>query len=188
MLTVGDPFPTFALQAAVSLERGREFQTITNETHAGRWKVVFFWPMDFTFICPTEIAEFGRRHGDFTDRDAVVLGVSTDTHFVHLAWRRHHEDLRDLPFAMLADTKRELAEALGVLHKQDGVALRATFIVDPEGVIRHVSVNDLSVGRNVEETLRVLDALQTDELCPCNWQKGQPTLNGGTPEPAPVAA
>jgi peroxiredoxin (alkyl hydroperoxide reductase subunit C) len=188
MLTVGDTFPTFALQAAVSLERGREFQTITSDTHPGRWKVVFFWPMDFTFICPTEIAEFGRRHRDFTDRDAVVLGVSTDTHFVHLAWRRNHEDLRDLPFAMLADTKRELAQALGVLHKQDGVALRATFIVDPEGVIRHVSVNDLSVGRNVEETLRVLDALQTDELCPCNWQKGQPTLNGGTPEPAPVAA
>jgi peroxiredoxin (alkyl hydroperoxide reductase subunit C) len=176
MLTVGDRFPEFALQAAVSLERAKEFQEITSASHPGRWKVVFFWPMDFTFICPTEIAEFGRRNRDFEDRDAVVLGASTDTHFVHLAWRRSHEDLRALPFAMLADTKRELATALGILHKQDGVALRATFIVDPEGVIRHVSVNDLSVGRNVDETLRVLDALQTDELCPCNWQKGQPTL------------
>ena len=184
MLTVGDTFPSYALQAAVSLERGKEFATITNDSHSGRWKVVFFWPMDFTFICPTEIAEFGRRHRDFDDRDATVLGVSTDTHFVHLAWRRSHDDLRDLPFPMLADTKRELASALGVLHKQDGVALRATFIVDPDGVIRHVSVNDLSVGRNVEETLRVLDALQTDELCPCNWQKGQPTLNGGGPSKA----
>lgn len=136
---------------------------------------------DFTFICPTEIAAFGKRNRDFEDRDAVVLGASTDTHFVHLAWRRSHEDLRALPFPMLADTRRELATALGVLHKQDGVALRATFIVDPEGIIRHVSVNDLSVGRNVDETLRVLDALRPDERCPCNGQKGQPTLS------APVA-
>lgn len=179
MLTVGDTFPAFALQAAVSLEQGREFQEITQDSYPGRWKVVFFWPMDFTFICPTEIAEFGRRHRDFDDREAVVLGASTDTHYVHLAWRRDHADLRELPFPMLADTRRELATALGVLHKQDGVALRATFIVDPEGIIRHVSVNDLSVGRNVDETLRVLDALQTDALCPCNWQKGEPTLVAG---------
>ena len=181
MLTVGDTFPEFALQAAISLEKGKEFQEITHASHPGRWQVVFFWPMDFTFICPTEIAEFGRRHRDFADRDAVVLGASTDTHFVHLAWRRNHEDLKSLPFPMLADTKRELATALGILHKQDGVALRATFVVDPEGIIRHVSVNDLSVGRNVDETLRVLDALQTDELCPCNWQKGQPTLGDAGP-------
>jgi lipoyl-dependent peroxiredoxin subunit C len=178
MLTVGDRFPEYALQAAVSLEKGREFQQITQASYPGQWKVVFFWPMDFTFVCPTEIAAFGRRERDFADRDAQVLGVSTDTHFVHLAWRRQHEDLRELPFPMLADTKRELASALGVLHKQDGVPLRATFIVDPDGIIRHVSVNDLSVGRNVDETLRTLDALQTDELCPCNWQKGEPTLVG----------
>ena len=183
MLTVGDTFPAFSLQAAVSLERGKEFQEITDQSYPGRWKVVFFWPMDFTFICPTEIAEFGHRHPDFDDRDAVVLGGSTDTQYVHLAWRNSHEDLRALPFPMLADTKRELASALGILHKQDGVALRATFIVDPEGVIRHVSVNDLSVGRNVDETLRVLDALQTDELCPCNWLKGAPTL-GSAGRPA----
>jgi alkyl hydroperoxide reductase subunit AhpC len=132
--------------------------------------------MDFTFICPTEIAEFGRRNGDFADRDAQVLGLSTDTHFVHLAWRKQHPDLKALPFPMLADTKRELSQSLGILHKQDGVALRATFIVDPQGIIRWVSVNDLSVGRNVDEVLRTLDALQTDELCPCNWKKGDPTL------------
>ena len=176
MLTVGDRFPEYALQAAVSLEKGREFQQITQASYPGQWKVVFFWPMDFTFVCPTEIAAFGRRERDFADRDAQVLGVSTDTHFVHLAWRRQHEDLRELPFPMLADTKRELASALGVLHKQDGVPLRATFIVDPDGIIRHVSVNDLSVGRNVDETLRTLDALQTDELCPCNWKQGDDTL------------
>jgi lipoyl-dependent peroxiredoxin subunit C len=176
MLTVGDKFPEYALQAVVSLEKGREFEQITDTSYPGQWKVVFFWPMDFTFVCPTEIAAFGRRERDFADRDAQVLGVSTDTHFVHLAWRRQHEDLRGLPFPMLADTKRELASALGVLHKEDGVPLRATFIVDPDGIIRHVSVNDLSVGRNVDETLRTLDALQTDELCPCNWKKGEPTL------------
>ena len=132
--------------------------------------------MDFTFVCPTEIAEFGRMNGEFAAREAQVLGASTDTQYVHLAWRGSHPHLKNLPFPMLADTKRELSTALGVLHKTEGVPLRATFIVDPGGVIRWASVNDLSVGRSVPEVLRVLDALQTDELCPCNWQKGQPTL------------
>lgn len=176
MLTVGDKTPNYRLQAVVSLDAGKEFQEVTEESYQGKWKVLFFWPMDFTFICPTEIAEFGKKNADFADRDAQVLGASTDSHYVHLAWRNNHPDLKELPFPMLADTKRELSSALGILHKQDGVALRATFIIDPEGVIRHVSVNDLSVGRNVEETLRVLDALQTDELCPCNWKKGEATL------------
>jgi alkyl hydroperoxide reductase subunit AhpC len=176
MLSVGDRFPEFKLQAVVSLEQGKEFAEITDRSFDDKWKVVFFWPMDFTFICPTEIAEFGKRERDFQDRDTQLLGASTDTQFVHLAWRKNHPDLKALPYPMLADTKRELSTALGVLHRQDGVALRATFIIDPQGVIRHVSVNDLSVGRNVDEVLRVLDALQTDELCPCNWKKGEPTL------------
>jgi lipoyl-dependent peroxiredoxin subunit C len=176
MLTIGDRFPEFTLQGVVSIEKGKEFKEIDSDSYPGKWLVVFFWPMDFTFVCPTEIAEFGRRNRDFKDRDAQVLGVSTDTQYVHLAWRHNHPDLKALPFPMLADTKRELAGALGVLHKEEGVALRATFIVDPEGVIRFASVNDLSVGRNVDEVLRVLDALQTDELCPCNWKKGEPTL------------
>jgi len=176
MKTIGDRFPEFKLQSVVSLEPGKEFEELTHEDSPGKWKVVFLWPMDFTFICPTEIAEFGKRNRDFADRDAQVYGASTDTHFVHLAWRKNHPDLKALPFPMLADTKRELSQALGVLHKTDGVPLRATFIVDPEGIIRHVSVNDLNVGRNVDEVLRVLDALQTDELCPCNWKKGEPTL------------
>jgi peroxiredoxin (alkyl hydroperoxide reductase subunit C) len=176
MLTVGDRFPQFKLQAVVSLEKNREFAELTNQSFPGKWQVIFLWPMDFTFICPTEIAAFGKRNQDFQERDAQVLGASTDTHFVHLAWRKDHPDLRSLPYPMLADTKRELSTALGVLHRKDGVALRATFVVDPEGIIRHVSVNDLSVGRNVDEVIRVLDALQTDELCPCNWRKGDPTL------------
>lgn len=176
MLTVGDQFPAFKLQSVVSLEKGKEFQELTQESFPGKWKVYFFWPMDFTFICPTEIAEFGRRNRDFADRDAQVLGLSTDSHFVHLAWRKDHPDLRSLPFPMVADTKHELCAALGILHKDAGVALRATFIVDPQGIIRHVSANDLSVGRSVDEALRLLDAFQTDELCPCNWKKGEATL------------
>lgn len=176
MLTVGDKLPALRLQAVVSLEPGKEFQEITERTHAGKWQVLFFWPMDFTFVCPTEIAEFGKRYKDFVAKGAEVLGVSTDTHFVHLNWRIHDASLKNLPFPMLADTKRELSTALGVLHKEDGVPLRATFIIDPKGVIRHASVNDLSVGRNVDEVLRILTALQTDQLTPCNWQPGGATL------------
>jgi alkyl hydroperoxide reductase subunit AhpC len=176
MLTVGDRLPPFRLQAVVSIESGEEFTELTHTTFAGRWLVLFAWPMDFTFICPTEIAAFGRRHQEFRERDCELLGMSGDTHYVHLAWRREHPDLRDLPYPMLADTKRELSHALGILHRDEGVPLRATFIVDPEGVIRHASVNDLSVGRNVDEVLRILDALQSGELCPCNWRPGEPTL------------
>lgn len=176
MLTVRDKLPSFAMKAAVSRDPGKEFADITNESYPGKWLVLFYWPMDFTFVCPTEIAEFGHRNADFAKRGAQVLGASTDTHYVHLAWRQQHPELRDLPFPMLADLKRELASALGILHKDAGVALRATFIVDPEGVIRWANVNDLSVGRSVDETLRVLDALQTGQLTPCNWTPGKPTL------------
>jgi peroxiredoxin (alkyl hydroperoxide reductase subunit C) len=176
MLTVGDTFPDFQLQACVRLEPGKEFQEITQDSFSKKWKVVFFWPMDFTFICPTEIAAFGTKEKEFQEKNAVVLGASTDTHYVHLAWRKDHADLKSLPFPMLADTKRELSTALGILHKQTGVALRATFIVDPENIIRFVSVNDLSVGRSVDEVLRTLSALQTGELCPVEWKPGQATL------------
>jgi peroxiredoxin (alkyl hydroperoxide reductase subunit C) len=176
MLTVGDKFPAFNLKAVVSTEPAKAFTEISQDSNPGKWKIVFFWPKDFTFVCPTEIAAFGKLNGEFDDRDAVVYGVSTDSEFVHLAWRRDHDDLRHLPFAMLADIKRELSASLGILDKAEGVALRATFIVDPDGVIRFAAVNDLSVGRNPQEVLRVLDALQTDELCPCNWQKGDAVL------------
>ena len=176
MLTIGDRMPAFNLQAVVSTEQDKALTSIDNSSNPGKWKVVFFWPKDFTFVCPTEIAAFGKLNTEFNDRDAVIYGVSIDSEFVHLAWRRSHPDLKNLPFPMLADIKRELSQGLGVLDKRAGVALRATFIVDPEGVIRFVSVNDMSVGRNPEEALRVLDALQTDELCPCNWQKGDEFL------------
>ncbi len=176
MLGVGEKFPDFSVTATVSLEKGKEFKTITNEDYAGKWKVYFFWPKDFTFVCPTEIAAFGKLNKEFRDRDVQILGGSTDSEFVHHAWRTHHEDLKNLPFPMLADIKRDLTGQLGIIDENAGVAQRATYIVDPEGVIRFAYVTDLSVGRNPQEVLRVLDALQTDELCPCNWQKGQETL------------
>jgi lipoyl-dependent peroxiredoxin subunit C len=176
MLGVGQKFPEFSLTATVSLDRKKAFETIKHDTYKGKWKVVFFWPKDFTFVCPTEIAAFGKLNKDFKDRDAQLLGASVDSEFVHLAWRENHPDLKDLPFPMLADIKRELSAALGILDPAAGVSQRAVYIVDPENVIRFVMVTDLSVGRNTQEVLRVLDALQTDELCPCNWNKGQDTL------------
>lgn len=175
MLTVGDKFPQFSLKATVSEDLATAFETVTNASYPGKWTVVFFWPKDFTFVCPTEIAEFGRKNGEFADRDAQVLGASVDSEFVHLAWRKDHADLKGLPFPMLADLRKDLSAALGILD-EEGVAKRATFIVDPQGVIRFASVTDMNVGRNVNEVIRVLDALQTDELCPCNWQRGEETL------------
>ncbi|MGH9631700.1 MAG: peroxiredoxin [Bryobacteraceae bacterium] len=176
MLGVGETFPEFNLKATVSTDQKNAFREITHEDFPGKWKVYFFWPKDFTFVCPTEIAGFAKLNNQFKDRDAQIIGGSTDSEFVHLAWRTHHEDLKSLPFPMVADIKRELCEELGILDPNEGVAQRATFVVDPDNVIRFVSVTDLNVGRNPEEVLRVLDALQTDELCPCNWKKGEPTL------------
>ena len=176
MTGVGRKFPEFSLTGVVASDAEQAFQPITHRSYPGKWKVVFFWPKDFTFVCPTEIAAFGKLEREFRDRDAQLLGVSIDSEFVHLAWRREKEELKDLPFPMLSDIKRELAGALGILDPEAGVAQRATYIVDPQGVIRFVYITDLSVGRSPEEVLRVLDALQTDELCPCNWQKGEETL------------
>ena len=178
-LSLGSQFPEFKKKAVVSIEKGNEFYDLTYEEikNAGKWMVMFWWPKDFTFVCPTEIAEFNKAYQDFADRDAVLVGASTDSEFVHAAWRRDHEDLRDLQFPMLADTSKSLAEELGILEAEEKIAYRATFIVDPQGTVRWVSLYDLNVGRSVKEVIRVLDALQTDELCPCNWQKGEATLS-----------
>ena len=176
MLAVGEKFPSFSLTATVSTDKNTAFKTITDRDYSGKWKLYFFWPKDFTFVCPTEIAGFAKANRDFQDRDTQIIGGSTDSEFVHLAWRQNHPDLKELPFPMLADIKRELTQSLGILDPREGVAQRATFLVDPDNIIRFVMVTDLSVGRNPQEVLRVLDALQTDELCPCNWQKGEATL------------
>ncbi|HTI86165.1 MAG TPA: peroxiredoxin [Alphaproteobacteria bacterium] len=179
MLTVDQKLPSFNLKAVPPGQPknpSEAFVDVDDRSHPGKWLVLFAWPMDFTFVCPTEIAGFGKLNSEFKDRDAQILGFSTDSEYVHLAWKRENKDLTNIPFPLLADNRRELSQALGILSPDAGVALRATFIVDPDGIIRHVSVNDLNVGRNPQEVLRILDALQTDELCPCNWKPGEDVL------------
>ncbi len=176
MLTVGDKLPELTLPVQQGTDALPAGETINLAETNGKWKILFYWPKDFTFVCPTEIVGYGELKQDFEDRDAVLIGASTDTAHVHFAWRRSDEDLAKADFPWIADNGGKLAEALGILDKNEHVAFRATFIVDPDNVIQQVTVNGLNVGRNPAETLRVLDARQTDELCPCNWEKGQDVL------------
>jgi peroxiredoxin (alkyl hydroperoxide reductase subunit C) len=177
MKGIGKKFPEFEKKAVVSIEPGKEFKTVTNkDLFDGKWTVFFWWPLDFTFVCPTEIASFNEHYEEFKKRDANLVGASIDSEFVHLAWRNSHPELKNLKFPMVADTSKSLSKDLGILEKKNKIAFRATYIIDPEGVIQHVSVNGLSVGRNVKETLRLLDAFQTGELTPCGWEPGQATL------------
>lgn len=181
MLGIGDKLPSFTVTGVKPgfnnhVEGGvSAFEEITEASFPGKWKVIFFYPKDFTFVCPTEIAEFARLAKDFEDRDAVVLGGSTDNEFVKLAWRRDHKDLDKLPIWSFADTTGSLVDGLGV-RSPAGVAYRVTVIVDPDNTIQHIYGTNLNVGRNPKDTLRVLDALQTDELCPCNREVGGDTL------------
>ena len=175
MLTVGDQFPRFDLPAVIGKE-SPHIDRIRSEDYEGRWLVMFFWPKDFTFVCPTEIAAFGKAEKRFAELGTSVVGASIDSEYVHLAWRQHHPHLRTLPFPMAADVKRELTSRLGILHPEEGVAVRATFIVDPQGVVRFVSVYDLDIGRSVEEVLRTVEALQAGGLTACEWQHGEETL------------
>jgi len=182
MLGVGEKIPAFKITGVKPGFNEHEeggvsaFEKLTNASFPGKWKVIFFYPKDFTFVCPTEIAEFARLNKEFADRDAVVLGGSVDNEFSKLAWRRSHPDLDKLPMWSFADPGGAFTRALGVMNEEEGVSLRATFIVDPDGTIQHVYVTNLNVGRNPADTLRVLDALQTDELCPCNRPVGGDTL------------
>ncbi len=178
MLGVGEKFPAYALTATVGTDRDPKvaFKTITDLDYDGQWKVYFFWPMDFTALCPTEIVGFGKLNPQFQERGAQILGGSLDSEWVHHAWRNQRPDLKDLPFPMLADIKRDLCGQLGILDPVEGTAQRATFIVDPNGVIQFVYVTAGAIGRNPEEVLRVLDALQSNQFCPCNWHKGEPAL------------
>jgi len=182
MKTVGDKLESFKVMGVKPGFNQHEengvsaFEEITESSFPGKWKVIYFYPKDFTFVCPTEIVGFNSLAQDFADRDAVLMGGSTDNEFVKLAWRREHPDLNKLGHYQFGDTTGSLIDQLGVREKSAGVALRATFIVDPDNVIQHVSVNNLNVGRNPEEILRLLDGLQTDELCPCNRSLGGETL------------
>ncbi len=178
MLGIGDQLPEFSITGVKPgfnkhEENGESaFEAITESSFEGKWKVFFFYPKDFTFICPTEIVEFAKLNEEFDDRDCVVMGGSSDNEFCKLAWRREHSDLTGLNQWSFADTNGSLIDGLGIRDFEAGVALRATFIVDPHNVIQHVTVNGLNVGRNPKETLRILDALQSDELCPCNRPVG----------------
>ena len=187
MKTVGDKLTEFAVTGVKpgALTPDNAFETITEKSFEGKWKVIVFYPKDFTFVCPTEIVAYDKLNKDFADRDAVLLIGSTDNEFCKLAWRGAHEDLKKTNSWMFADTARGdgwdsgirgLVDQLGVFFEPAGAALRATFIVDPQNVIQHVTVNNLNVGRSPEETLRVLDACQTGELCPCNRSIGGATL------------
>jgi alkyl hydroperoxide reductase subunit AhpC len=183
MLGIGDKLPNFSVTGVkpgfmVHEENGQSaFETVTQDSFPGKWKVFFFYPKDFTFVCPTEIVEFAKLNDEFADRDCIVLGGSTDNEFCKLAWRREHKDLNKLNQWSFADTNGSLTDGLGIRDPQNGVAYRATFIVDPHNVIQQVTVNNLNVGRNPKETLRCLDALQSDELCPCNRAVGGDTID-----------
>lgn len=181
MLGIGDKLPSFEITGVkpgfnFHEEKGQSaFEKLTEASFPGKWKVIFFYPKDFTFVCPTEIAEFARLTREFQDRDAVVLGGSTDNEFCKLAWRRDHKDLDKLKIWQFADTTGSLVDGLGV-RSPAGVAYRYTYVVDPENVIQHIYATNLNVGRNPADTLRVLDALQTQQLCPCNRSVGGETL------------
>ncbi len=183
MLGIGDKLPEFTVTGVKPKfmkheENGESaFEEITQDSFEGKWKVLFYYPKDFTFVCPTEIVEFAKLNEEFADRDCVVLGGSTDNEFCKLAWRREHPDLAELNQWSFADTTGQLLDGLGVRDRDAGVALRATFIVDPFNVIQQVSVNSLNVGRNPKEILRLVDALQSDELCPCNRAVGGDTID-----------
>jgi peroxiredoxin (alkyl hydroperoxide reductase subunit C) len=182
MKTVGDTLEPFKVTAAKPGFNHHEengvsaFETITEKSFPGKWKIIYFYPKDFTFVCPTEIVAFDKLASDFADRDAVLMGGSVDNEFSKLGWRREHPDLSKLNHYSFGDVSGSLVDMLGVRDRTEGVALRATFIVDPDNTIQHVSVNNLNVGRNTDEILRLLDGLQTDELCPCNRSVGGSTL------------
>lgn len=169
MVQVGRDAPDFELEAVVN----GEFDTVKLSDFRGKWVVLFFWPLDFTFVCPTEVTAFSNRIDKFRELEAEVLGASIDSKYTHLAWQ---EKIGPIRFPMLSDINKEASREYGVLIEEQGVALRGLFIIDPEGKLRYQVVHDLSIGRNVDEVIRVIKALQTGELCPIDWSEGAPTL------------
>ena len=176
---VGQLAPDFSVQAydRTKDDTNGQFPQVSLSDFSNQWVCLYFYPLDFTFVCPTEIVEFNEAVPEFASRKCALLAASTDSVYSHKGWCDSHPDLRGLKHLMLADTTHALSNAFGVLKDDQGIAYRGTFIIDPQRVVRWVSINDLPVGRNVEEVLRVLDALQTDKLVPCGWKKGEQTLN-----------
>lgn len=180
-LRVGQTAPDFTATAVID----QEFKTIKLSDYRGQYTVLFFYPLDFTFVCPTEITAFSDRHSEFKALNTEILGVSVDSQFSHLAWiqsDRKSGGLGDLNYPLVADLKKTISEAYNVLDPEEGIALRGLFIIDKDGVIQHSTINNLSFGRSVDETLRVLQAIQhvqthPDEVCPAGWQPGDKTMN-----------
>nr|AUG32205.1 thioredoxin peroxidase [Paulinella longichromatophora] len=179
-LRVGQPAPDFTTTAVIN----QEFESLSLSQYRGKYVVLFFYPLDFTFVCPTEITAFSDRYSDFSSLNTEVLGVSVDSQFSHLAWiqtPRNQGGIGDINYPLVSDLKKEIASAYNVLDTDEGIALRGLFIIDPEGIVMHATINNLPVGRNVDETLRVLQAFQyvqanPDEVCPANWTPGQKTM------------
>lgn len=169
-LQVGNPAPQFESQAVL----GEDFTKASLDDYKGKWVVLFFYPLDFTFVCPTEIQGFDKNYDKFAKLNAVVLGCSTDSIHSHKAWIKR--DLGKLQYPLLEDTGLKISRAYGVLLEDEGIALRGAFVIDPNGIIKYQVVSDNNVGRNVEEILRVLEALQTGDLCQLGWQPGEKTL------------
>jgi alkyl hydroperoxide reductase subunit AhpC len=178
MINLGQTLPEFELTTALPgfnepVENGKSaFDTFNNESFPGKWKVIYFYPKDFTFVCPTEIIEFAKLNSEFAALNAVLIGGSTDNEFCKLAWRREHPGLNRLNHHSFADPCGKFTSELGILSSA-GVALRATLIVDPENVVQHISVNNLDIGRRPSEILRCLQALQSGGLTACNWVPGE---------------
>ena len=172
-IRIGSPAPEAGVDYWIRGAHGPKRMTLAE--HRGKWVVLFFYPRDFTFICPTELVAFGELEADFKTEEAVVIGASTDSYFSHKAWFEGDARLLRVNYPVLADTSHQLSKGFDVLLA-DGASLRGTFIIDPQGVVRHITVNDLEVGRNVQETLRVLQALRSGELCPAAWKPGESTL------------
>jgi alkyl hydroperoxide reductase subunit AhpC len=167
---VGQQAPYFQLETVV----GKEFKKVSLEDYRGKWLVFFFYPLDFTFVCPTEIKGFSERLGDFKSANAEILGGSIDSKYSHLGWIEN--GLGEIKYPLFSDITKDVSRAYGVLQEDKGIALRGLFIIDPDGIVQYQLVHNLSVGRSVEETLRVLKALQTGENCPVNWKPGEKTL------------
>jgi alkyl hydroperoxide reductase subunit AhpC len=170
-LKVGHLAPDFKAKAYVN----GEFKDVALKDYQGKWVCLFFYPLDFTFVCPTEIRSFAQNEAKFKDLGCQIIGCSTDSEYSHKAW--FERDLKDVKFPVLADTAHHISRDYGVLIEEKGVALRGTFLIDPKGTLQWMTVNALGIGRSVEEVVRTLEALKTGDLCPAGWRPGQPTLS-----------
>ena len=178
---VGAPAPDFEATAVID----QDFEDLKLSSYRGKYVILFFYPLDFTFVCPTEITAFSDRAGEFDALNTQILGVSVDSQFSHLAWTqtaRNEGGVGDVAYPLVSDLKKTISTSYGVLEEDAGVALRGLFIIDPEGVVQYATINNLGFGRSVDETKRVLQAIQhlqsnPDEVCPANWQPGEATMH-----------